>query len=113
MIDQHPTAQQRSGSSPSAQAAHDAAWEGGKRRIVPAVLVGTTLEWYDVMIYAQAAALIFPVLFFPDVDPTIGTIAAFATYGVGYLARPIGATSGSCACMVTASLSALPLGRVR
>lgn len=91
MIDQHPTAQERPGSSPSAQAAHDAAWEGGKRRIVPAVLVGTTLEWYDVMIYAQAAALIFPVLFFPDVDPTIGTIAAFATYGVGYLARPIGA----------------------
>lgn len=66
-------------------------WKESKNKIVPAVLVGTTLEWYDVMIYAQAAALIFPLLFFPEVDPAMGTIAAFATYGVGYLARPFGA----------------------
>jgi len=77
--------------TPTPGGAEPTAWQRSKRKIVPAVLVGTTLEWYDVMIYAQAAALVFPLLFFPDVDPALGTIAAFATYGVGYLARPVGA----------------------
>lgn len=71
---------------------HDAAaWKQSRGGLIPAVVVGTTLEWYDVMIYAQAAAIIFPTLFFPEVGASIGTIAAFATYGVGYLARPLGA----------------------
>lgn len=71
---------------------HDAtAWKRSRNGLIPAVVIGTTLEWYDVMIYAQAAAIIFPALFFPEVGPAIGTIAAFATYGVGYLARPLGA----------------------
>ncbi|BDH56548.1 MFS transporter [Tsukamurella sp. PLM1] len=52
--------------------------------------VGSMLEYYDFFIYAQAAALVFPTLFFPKTDPTIAIIASFATYGVGYVARPIG-----------------------
>ncbi|WP_308798166.1 MFS transporter [Agromyces silvae] len=55
-----------------------------------AALVGTTLEWYDFLIYGTAAALVLNSQFFPDVDPLVGTIAAFATYAVGFLARPFG-----------------------
>lgn len=53
--------------------------------------IGSALEYYDFFIYAQAAALIFPQLFFPSMDPTMAIIASLATYGVGYLARPVGA----------------------
>lgn len=52
--------------------------------------VGTVVEWYDFILYATAAALIFNTLFFPQFDPVTGTIAAFATYSVGFLARPVG-----------------------
>lgn len=53
--------------------------------------IGSALEYYDFFIYAQAAALIFPQLFFPSTDPKIAIVASMATYGVGYIARPIGA----------------------
>jgi MFS family permease len=53
--------------------------------------VGSALEYYDFFIYAQAAALIFPQIFFPNTDPKIAIVASLATYGVGYVARPIGA----------------------
>ncbi|MCW2271044.1 Proline/betaine transporter [compost metagenome] len=53
--------------------------------------VGSALEYYDFFIYAQAAALIFPQIFFPSSDPSVAIIASLATYGVGYLARPVGA----------------------
>ena len=53
--------------------------------------VGSALEYYDFFIYAQAAALIFPQIFFPSTDPKIAIVASLATYGVGYVARPIGA----------------------
>ena len=53
--------------------------------------IGSTLEYYDFFIYATAASLIFPQIFFPQSDPKIAIIASLATYGVGYLARPIGA----------------------
>jgi metabolite-proton symporter len=56
-----------------------------------ASLVGTTIEWYDFFLYGTAAALIFNKLFFPKIDPVAGTLAAFATYAVGFLARPLGA----------------------
>ncbi|OLL28975.1 MFS transporter [Burkholderia sp. SRS-W-2-2016] len=53
--------------------------------------IGSALEYYDFFIYAQAAALIFPQLFFPSGNPKIAIVASLATYGVGYVARPIGA----------------------
>ncbi|MGF6963354.1 MFS family permease [Paraburkholderia sp. WC7.3g] len=53
--------------------------------------IGSALEYYDFFIYAQAAALIFPQLFFPSGNPRIAIVASLATYGVGYVARPIGA----------------------
>ncbi|MCO7519377.1 MULTISPECIES: MFS transporter [unclassified Pseudomonas] len=53
--------------------------------------IGSALEYYDFFIYAQAAALIFPQIFFPSSDPKMAIIASLATYGVGYLARPVGA----------------------
>jgi metabolite-proton symporter len=55
-----------------------------------AALVGTTLEWYDFLIYGTAAALVLNSQFFPGADPAVGTLAAFATYAVGFLARPLG-----------------------
>ncbi len=60
------------------------------RQVVLASLIGTTIEWYDFFIYGTAAALVFNQLFFPNVDPVVGTLAAFATFGVGFLARPLG-----------------------
>jgi MFS family permease len=53
--------------------------------------IGSALEYYDFFIYATAASLIFPQLFFPSGDPTVAIVASLATYGVGYVARPIGA----------------------
>ena len=53
--------------------------------------IGSALEYYDFFIYATAASLIFPQLFFPSDNPTVAIIASLATYGVGYVARPIGA----------------------
>src|SRR5471032_3250607 len=53
--------------------------------------IGSALEYYDFFIYAQAAALIFPQIFFPGGNPKIAIVASLATYGVGYVARPIGA----------------------
>lgn len=53
-------------------------------------LIGTALEWYDFYLYGTAAALIFNHLFFPSLSPLSGTLAAFASYGVGFLVRPVG-----------------------
>lgn len=61
-----------------------------QRRVVVASLVGTSLEWYDFFIYGQAAALVFNRLFFPQFDPLVGTLLAFTTYAVGFVARPLG-----------------------
>jgi len=55
-----------------------------------ASLSGTSLEWYDFAVYSSAAALVFGDLFFPTSDPLTGTLQAFATYAVGYVARPLG-----------------------
>jgi MFS family permease len=60
------------------------------KRVVAGALVGTALEWYDFFIYGTAAALVFNQLFFTDADPAAGTIAAFATFGVGFVVRPFG-----------------------
>jgi MFS family permease len=53
--------------------------------------IGSALEYYDFFIYATAASLIFPQLFFPSGNPTVAIVASLATYGVGYVARPVGA----------------------
>jgi len=66
-------------------------WEESRRRLIPGAVVGSLIEWYDIAIYAQAAALVFGDLFFPDFSSTAGRVASFATFGVGYFARPIGA----------------------
>src|SRR5262245_6693483 len=58
--------------------------------VVWASALGTAIEWYDFLIYGTAAALVFNKLFFPSFDPFIGTLAAFSTYAVGFVARPIG-----------------------
>ncbi|CDR10116.1 MFS transporter [Streptomyces iranensis] len=63
-------------------------------RIAFASLIGTTIEWYDFFLYGTAAALIFSHAFFPNVDPTAGTLASFATFAVGFIARPIGGFLG-------------------
>ena len=60
------------------------------RRVIVASLVGTSLEWYDFFLYGTASALVFNVLFFPNFDPVVGTLLAFATYAVGFVARPLG-----------------------
>ena len=64
---------------------------GSVTRVVLASFIGTTIEWYDFFLYGTAAALVFNQLFFPTLDSTAGTMAAFATYAVGFFARPVGA----------------------
>jgi len=60
-------------------------------RIAMASFIGTAVEWYDYFIYGTAAAIVFGPLFFPKFSATAGTMAAFATFSVGFLARPLGA----------------------
>src|SRR5262245_34300645 len=59
-------------------------------RVVLASFLGTSIEWYDFFLYGTAAALVFKRLFFPTLDPLAGTMASFATYAVGFFARPLG-----------------------
>lgn len=62
----------------------------GYTRLVLASCFGTAIEWYDFFIYAFLAPLVFDKLFFPKLDPKVGTIAVFATFAVGFVARPLG-----------------------
>jgi MFS family permease len=59
-------------------------------KIALASMIGTTIEWYDFLLYGTAAALVFNRLFFPDLDPAVGTLAALATFAAGFVARPLG-----------------------
>ena len=61
------------------------------RRAVVASAVGTTIEWYDFLLYSVVTGLVFGKLFFPKSDPLVGVLEAFAVYTVGFIARPIGA----------------------
>src|SRR3954464_10915107 len=84
--------------------------------------IGSALEYYDFFIYATAASLIFPQIFFPSGNPTVAIVASLATYGVGYVARPIGAfvlghwgdTHGRnevlLLCMFLMGISTMPVG---
>jgi metabolite-proton symporter len=60
------------------------------RQVILASFIGTTIEWYDFFLYGTAAALVFNRLFFPNVDPLIGTLSSFGTFAVGFVARPLG-----------------------
>ena len=71
--------------------------------VAAASLIGTTIEWYDFFLYGTAAALVFNRLYFPTFDPLAGTLAAFGTYTVGFLARPIAASSSDITVTVSAA----------
>ncbi|MFJ5694821.1 MFS transporter [Arthrobacter sp. NPDC093125] len=60
------------------------------RRTAAASFIGTMAEYYDFFIYGTASALVFNKIFFPEIDPLLGTLAAFSTYAVGFFARPLG-----------------------
>ena len=60
------------------------------RQVLFASLIGTTIEFFDFYIYATAAVLVFPKLFFPASDPASATLASLATFGIAFLARPVG-----------------------
>ncbi|WGD55877.1 MFS transporter [Bradyrhizobium sp. CB1650] len=72
----------------TARAIHDI---GQSKKAAASGWIGSALEYYDFFIYATAASLIFPQIFFPSDNPTVAIVASLATYGVGYVARPIGA----------------------
>src|SRR5713101_2747416 len=59
-------------------------------QVLFASLIGTTIEFFDFYIYATAAVLVFPALFFPSSDPASATLASLATFGIAFLARPVG-----------------------
>ncbi|GAA2756448.1 MFS transporter [Actinopolymorpha rutila] len=63
---------------------------GSLARVAFASGIGSCLEWYDFFIYGTAAAVVFNTVFFPDMEPAAGTLIAFATFGVGFFARPFG-----------------------
>jgi metabolite-proton symporter len=60
------------------------------RKVIVASLIGTSLEWYDFFLYSAAAAVVFNRLFFPNASPVTGTLLAFSTAAVGFVARPLG-----------------------
>jgi len=60
------------------------------RQVILACFIGTTIEWYDFFLYGTAAALVFNKLFFPTLHPLAGTLSAYGTFAVGFVARPLG-----------------------
>ena len=60
------------------------------RTVLIASLVGTTIEWYDFFLFATAAGIIFPKVFYGNGDPTVATLLSFATFAIGFVARPVG-----------------------
>ncbi|KQT53899.1 MULTISPECIES: MFS transporter [unclassified Aureimonas] len=62
-----------------------------RSRVLFASLIGTTIEFFDFYIFATAAVLVFPTLFFPSADPTSATLNSFATFAIAFFARPVGA----------------------
>src|SRR5687767_12016642 len=60
------------------------------KKIALASVIGTTVEWYDLFLFATASALVFGKVFFPELNPAVGTILSFLTFASAYLARMIG-----------------------
>lgn len=79
------------GNGPAAPALPDEARRRHQVRAVVASTVGTTVEWYDFFLYGSAAALVFPRLFFSDLDPSLGRILSWLTFYAGFVGRPLGA----------------------
>ncbi|MFZ3557267.1 MFS transporter [Streptomyces sp. BH055] len=75
---------------PATDPAPDPALAKDARRAGVTAFVGTTIEWFDFYIYGSASALVLGKIFFADASPAVGTLAAFATFWVGFLARPLG-----------------------
>ena len=75
----------------SSATAHEPAGRRQTRMAAASGWIGSALEYYDFFIYATAASLVFPQTFFPSSNPTVAIVASLATYGVGYVARPVGA----------------------
>ena len=63
---------------------------GSIKPVILASFIGTAIEWYDFFLYGTAAALVFNKLFFPNINPLAGTLSAFGTFAVGFVARPVG-----------------------
>ena len=68
----------------------EAEWQRERIRVATASMVGISVEWYDFFLYSTAAAIVFNKLYFPTADPLVGTILAFATFAIGFVARPVG-----------------------
>ncbi|WP_113447269.1 MFS transporter [Rhizobium cremeum] len=77
--------------SPTATTSSGNAAPNSPARVLMASLVGTTIEFFDFYVYATAAVLVFPTLFFPNNDPTTALLASFATFSIAFFARPLGA----------------------
>ena len=71
-------------------AATDVHAQANLRRVVISSLMGAVIEWYDFFLYGVVAGLVFNKLYFPSFSPGVGTILAFATFAVGFVARPLG-----------------------
>ena len=68
----------------------DVQLKSSMRKVAITALAGTSIEWYDFFLYATAAALVFPSVFFPEFSPTTGLILSFLTFAAGFIARPVG-----------------------
>lgn len=64
--------------------------ESEVRRVVFASLIGATIEWYDFFLYGVIAGIVFNQLYFPAHDPLVSMVLAYATFAVGFVARPLG-----------------------
>src|SRR3984893_1030004 len=69
----------------------DAGHRAQLRRALIASTVGTTIEWYDFLLYGTASALVFGPIFFPKSDPLMGVLQSFGVFFIGFVGRPIGA----------------------
>lgn len=74
----------------TSQKVEPAAKANTKGRVIVASLIGTTIEFYDFYVYATAAVLVFPALFFPNADAATALLSSFAIFGVAFVARPLG-----------------------
>lgn len=76
--------------APSTDTDPDATPVNSRGKVVIASLVGTAIEFFDFYIYATAAVIVFPHIFFPQGDPTVATLQSLATFAIAFIARPIG-----------------------